>query len=188
VIKCVTYVTLLPLILLQAAGFRRFIQSERAVGVPFGAGIGVLYSVTTISGPPLALLFNNQGYVRQEFRAGLGLIRIIESSLTAIAYYFLGLYSFESAQILGWIVPSVIIGIPLGAFVIQRIEAETFRRVCMSFDAWVVGFGLSRTLIEIGVLGSPAAYSVLVATALIDCYLLYLFFRKRVGPRAEFAH
>jgi len=188
IIKCVTYVTLLPLILLQAAGFRRFIHSERAVGVPFGTGIGVLYSVTTISGPPLALLFNNQGYVRQEFRAGLALIRIVESSLTAIAYYFLGLYSLESAQVLYLIVPSVVIGIPLGAFLIQRIEAETFRRVCMSFDAWVVGFGLSRTLIEIGLLGSPLAYSVLVATALIDCYLLYLFFRKRIGRQAEFAH
>ena len=31
--------------------------------MPFGAGLGFLYSVTTISGPPLALLFNNQGLV-----------------------------------------------------------------------------------------------------------------------------
>jgi hypothetical protein len=60
-------------------------------------------------------MFNNQGYVKQEFRAGLGLIRIIESSLTAIAYYFLGLYSMESTRILYIIVPSVIIGIPAGA-------------------------------------------------------------------------
>ena len=48
-----------------------------------------------------------------------------------------------------WIVPSVLIGIPLGAFVIRRIDAETFRRVCMSFDVWVVGFGLSRALIDL---------------------------------------
>ena len=27
------------------------------------------------------------------------------------------------------------------------VDAETFRRICMSFDAWVVGFGLSRVLI-----------------------------------------
>src|SRR5438309_5819517 len=43
-IKIVTYVVILPLILLQAAGVRRYVRAERAVGVPLGAGIGVLYS------------------------------------------------------------------------------------------------------------------------------------------------
>ena len=61
-VKFVTYFMLLPLILLQAAGIRKPIKAEKAIGVPFGVGIGTLYSVTTISGPPLALLFNNQGY------------------------------------------------------------------------------------------------------------------------------
>lgn len=178
-IKLVTYGVVLPLILLQAAGFRRVIQSERAVGVPFGTGVGILYSVTTISGPPLALMFNNQGYVKQDFRAALALVRIVESSATAIAYYFLGLYSVGSGQILLLIVPSVIVGIPLGAFVIGRMEAETFRRICMSFDAWVVGFGLSRVLMELGVLHDPAGYLVLAATILADGILLYSFFRKR---------
>jgi uncharacterized membrane protein YfcA len=177
-IKFMTYTIILPLILLQAAGVRRRIQSERAIGVPFGTGIGILYSVTTISGPPLALMFNNQGYVKQEFRAGLGLIRIIESTLTAIAYYFLGLYSPASTQVLWLIVPSVIIGIPIGAFIIRHIPSETFRRVCMSFDAWIVGFGLSRVLIELKLLASPMAYSVMLTTVLIDAYLLYLFFGK----------
>ena len=186
-VKIVTYTVLLPLILLQASGFRHYLRSERSIGLPFGAGLGVLYSVTTISGPPLALLFNNQGYVRQEFRAGLGLVRIVESSLTAIAYYFLGLYSMESAQTLVLIVPSVIIGIPVGAFLIHRIEAETFRRVCMSFDAWVVGFGLSRVLMEVGLITGPAAYSVLVGAALIDAYLLYLFFSRKARGESGFA-
>src|SRR6478672_6958666 len=51
-LKLWTYLVLLPLILIQAAGFRRPIQSERSIGLPFGLGLGVLYSVTTISGPP----------------------------------------------------------------------------------------------------------------------------------------
>src|SRR5574341_1376339 len=136
-LKFFTYVVLLPLILLQAAGLRRPIQSERAVGVPFGVGIGMLYSVTTISGPPLALMPNNQGYVKQEFRAALGLIRVIESALTATAYYALGLYTGASTEILYSITPSVLIGIPIGAYLIRRMNPETFRRICMSFDAWV---------------------------------------------------
>jgi len=178
-IKFVTYTVLLPLILVQAAGLRRPIRSERLLGVPFGTGLGFLYSVTTVSGPPLAILFNNQGLVKKEFRAGLGLIRVAESSLTAIAYYQLGLFVGESQGIFWSIVPSVIVGIPLGAFLIRRLDAETFRRICMSFDAWVVGFGLSRVLIDLQLMESPWAYSVMVVAIVLDIYLLYVFFKTR---------
>jgi hypothetical protein len=167
------------LILLQAAGLRRPIQSERAVGVPFGAGVGVLYSVTTISGPPLALMFNNQGYVKEEFRAALGLIRVVESTLTAAAYYVLGLYTVASTDILYSIVPSVLIGIPIGAYIIRRMNPETFRRICMSFDAWVVGFGLSRVLIDLTLIASPMAYNVWLVVVLVDAYLLYRYFKSQ---------
>ena len=178
-IRVLTYVVLLPLILLQAAGFRRYIHAERAVGVPLGTGIGVLYSVTTISGPPLALMLNNQGFVREDFRASLAIIRIAESTLTAIAYAFLGLYTVQTGSLLWLIGPSVLIGVPLGAFLIRRLAAETFRRICMSFDAWVVGFGLSRTLMDLGLLGDPTAYLVLTTAAAIDLLLLYQFFKKQ---------
>jgi uncharacterized membrane protein YfcA len=138
--------------------------------------LGVLYSVTTISGPPLAMLFNNQGLVKNEFRAGLALVRVVESSVTAFVYYKLGLFISEAGSLLYVFVPAVLLGIPLGSFVIRRLDAETFRRICMSFDAWVVGFGLSRVLIELNLMESPWAYGVMVATMLIDICLLYTFF------------
>jgi len=178
-VKFITYVVLLPLILLQAAGVRKPIRAEKAVGVPFGMGIGTLYSVTTISGPPLALLFNNQGYAKQDFRAALGLIRVAESVITAVAYYFLGLYSVENAQLLPYIVPSVLVGIPLGSYLIRWMDPETFRRICMSFDAVVVGFGMSKVIIELKLAPSPEAYSVLAAAVTIDAVLLYRFFQVR---------
>jgi uncharacterized protein len=175
-IKFGTYTIILPLILVQAAGWRRPIRSTWLIGLPFGTALGILYSVTTISGPPLAILFNNQGLVKSEFRAGLALVRVVESSVTAIVYYQLGLFIAESESILLVFVPSVVIGVPLGAYFIRRLDAETFRRICMSFDAWVVGFGFSRVLIDLNLIGSPWAYSVLAVTVLIDTYLLYVFF------------
>src|SRR5258708_332181 len=178
-IRLVTYALLLPLILLQAGGFRRHIHAERRVGAPLGVGIGILYSMTTISRPPLALMLNNQGYVREDFRAGLAIIRIAESTLTGIAYAFLGLYSLQSGSLLVFIAPSGITGVPLGAFLIRQLAAETFRRICMSFDAWVVGFGFSRTLMDLGVLGDPAAYLVLATAVAIDLGLLGQFFARR---------
>ena len=107
------------------------------------------------------------------------MIRVAESTLTAIAYYHLGLFAAESRGVLWTIVPSVLVGIPLGAYLIRRLDAETFRRICMSFDAWVVGFGLSRVLIELRLMESPWAYSVMVLAILVDSCLLYVFFRAR---------
>src|SRR5207245_4462511 len=166
------------LILVQAVGRRKPLRSERLIGLPFGMGLGFLYSVTTVSGPPFATLFNNQGLVKKEFRAGLALIRVAESSLTAIVYYHLGLFAAESQSVLLIIIPGVLVGIPLGAYLIRRLDAETFRRICMSFDAWVVGFGLSRVLIDLKLMESPWAYSVMVLAIVIDSYLLYVFFTK----------
>jgi uncharacterized protein len=182
-IKFVTYLFLLPLILLQAAGIRKPIRAEKAIGVPFGVGLGTLYSLTTISGPPLALLFNNQGYPKQDFRAALGIIRLTESSLTAIAYGFIGFYSAGSMEIIPYIVPSVIIGIPLGTYLIRLMDPETFRRICMAFDGLIVGFGLSRVLVELNLASTLTTYSILSIVVLINAYLLFRFFRDRPDPR-----
>ena len=184
-IKFVTYAVILPLILIQAAGWRRPLRADHVVGLPFGTALGLLYSLTTISGPPLAILFNNQGFVKNEFRAGLALIRVAESSLTALVYYHLNLFVAESGDLLWVIVPCVLIGIPLGAFAMRRLTSETFRRICMSFDAWVVGFGLSRVLIDLKLADIPWAYSVLAATIVVDVCLLVLFFSgsRPLAPR-----
>src|SRR5476651_772154 len=186
-IKLGTYTVILPLILVQAAGWRRPIRSTWLIGLPFGTALGILYSVTTISGPPLAILFNNQGLVKNEFRAGLALVRVAESSVTAVVYYQLGLFMAESEQILLAFVPSVLVGVPIGAYLIRRLDAETCRRICMTFDARVVGFGLSRVLIELKLMESPWAYSVMSVTILIDAYLLYIFFttQKAASKRSQ---
>ncbi len=188
-LKLATFIVLLPLILLQAAGFRRPIRAERPVGLLFGGGLGVLYSVTTISGPPLAVMLSNQGFTKQDFRAGLGLVRLAEATFTAVAYYVAGLFSIESAGMLPYILPSLIVGIPLGVGVIRHVRPETFRRVCMSFDAWVVGFGISTLLRQLHVIETDAAFSVLAVVAVLDIWLLSRFFRNQtpgsVAPGAQ---
>jgi uncharacterized membrane protein YfcA len=191
-LKMWTFVVLLPLILLQAAGVRRVIRAERGWSLPFGAGIGALYALTTISGPPLALFLNNQGFAKREFRASLGFIRVAEAALTAAAYWYAGLFTREALALAPLMVPGLIAGVPLGAWIIRRVDAETFRRVCMSFDAWIVGFGLSTLLRALHVLDGLEAYSVLAAVAVVDGVLLYRFFanaRRAPGVLARsFSH
>jgi uncharacterized protein len=175
-LKLGTLAALLPLTLLQAGGVRRPIRAERRAGFLFGGGLGALYAVTTISGPPLALALNNQGVSKDEFRAALGLVRLVGSLLTASAYLFAGLFVRDSVALIPWMLPSVAIGVPVGAIVIRQLQPETFRRICMSFDAWVVAFGISTLLRELHLVDSMAAYVVLVVTVVVDGYLLARFF------------
>ncbi|HZI81491.1 MAG TPA: sulfite exporter TauE/SafE family protein [Vicinamibacterales bacterium] len=175
-LKFVTFVVLLPLILLQAAGYRRPVRSEKSGFVVFGGALGVLYAVTTISGPPLAVVLSNQGFTKKDFRAALGFIRLAESTFTAIAYYYAGLYSAESFGLIPYILPSIFIGVPIGAVLIHRIRPETFRRVCMSFDAWVVGFGLSALVRDLAIIQGNSRWLILISVGLLDTWLLYRFF------------
>ncbi len=147
-LKLYTYIVLLPLILLQAAGWRRPIKSERSAGLAFGAGVGVLYSVTTISGPPLAIALNNQGLEKREFRAALGVVRLAESSMTAVAYIYAGLFSAPSFALVPW----------------------------MSFDAWVVAFGVSKLFHDLKLVPGNVAYLILLGVIMLDGWLLYRFF------------
>jgi hypothetical protein len=186
-LKLATYIVLLPLILVQAAGYRRPIRAERTAGLVFGSGLGVLYAVTTISGPPLAVALNNQGLSKHEFRAALGIVRLTESILTAFAYLIAGLFVRDSLGLLPWIVPGVIIGVPLGAVAINRVSAETFRRVCMSFDAWVVSFGISALCRTLHVIDSRGAFGVMAAVIAIDAWLLYRFFSRAPARKATHA-
>jgi uncharacterized membrane protein YfcA len=180
-LKLGTYVVLLPLILLQAAGYRRAIRAERSAGLAFGAGVGALYAVTTISGPPLAVALKNQGLSRQEFRAALGLVRLAESSLTAVAYATAGLFARSSLALLPLILPSVIVGVPIGAVVIRHVREETFRRVCMSFDAWVVSFGISTQLRDLRLVDN-GAFLVMATVVAVDAWLLFRFFSGAQAP------
>ena len=111
-----------------------------------------------------------------EFRAALGLVRLAESSMTAVSYIFVGLFVRESVALVPWIVPSVMIGVPLGAMAIRRMSSETFRRICMSFDAWIVAFGLSKLLQSLDLMPGSTGYAIMVAVILLDGWLLYRFF------------
>jgi hypothetical protein len=46
----------------------------------------------------------------------------------------------------------------------------------MSFDAWVVGFGLSTLLQGLGLVESNLAFLVLFGVGVLDSWLLYRFF------------
>lgn len=179
-LKLFTYIILIPLTLFQAGGIRLPIRSEKKFLPPLGVGVGTLYSLTTISGPPLALFLNNQGFSKNDFKAALGLIRFIQAILACASYFYFGLYETSHLNLSLLILPGILIGIPIGAKMVRSVGTETFRRVAMSFDAWIISFGLARLLIYLHFFSKVPAYGLMMGVIAIDLFLLTRYFRRRV--------
>ena len=142
-------------------------------------GIGLLYSITTISGPPIALFWSNQGMAKNEFKAAVAQVRIAESYLTCISYALLGLFTATTTQFFTITALPVLLGIPLGMIVAAKIPAETFRRFAMAFNAGVVGFGLAQVFLTLFKLPALFSYSFWAVVLAIDSVLLYRYLKDR---------
>ena len=184
-VKVVVYLVLLPLVVVQLLGLRRPFTNERRGGTAIGPGIGFLYALTTISGPPLAVFFRNQGLTKNEFRCTMAQVRVAESSLTLATYLvfteFLGanLVSAPSLMLIPFLLIPVIIGVPLGTWVMRRVSRDVFTRFVMAMDGLVVSFGLSQVVIKLKWVGSTvgdllfaALAAVIVALAAYSLYKL----------------
>jgi uncharacterized protein len=174
-LKVITFAVLLPLILLQSAGVRRPIRNERAAAIPTGIALGALYGTTTVSGPPLALFFNNQGLSKEEFRAALSIFRISESLCTMVAYLALGIFTKPALLLAGQLAPSVLVGVPLGYLLLRKLAPEPFRCACMTIDGLLVAFGLARTLVDRHLVAAPVAYAGFAVIACLEAAIVVGF-------------
>lgn len=143
------YALLLPLVALQFLGVSRPLRSEGRAATVWGSGIGFLYSFTTISGPPLALFWRNQGLGQDEFRASVAQIRFAEGGFTLAAYAMAGFYTSgaTSAQVLVFLptpVTAIALGIPLGILLLRGVSKDFFSRVAMGVDIVLVTYGLTK--------------------------------------------
>jgi uncharacterized membrane protein YfcA len=184
-VKFVVYVVLLPLVVIQLLGLRRPFTNEKRGGTIIGPGIGFLYALTTISGPPLAVFFRNQGLSKDEFRCTLAQVRVAESSLTLTTYIvfteFFGakLITAPSLGLVPYLLIPVLIGVPLGTWVMARVSRDVFTRFVMAMDGLVVSFGLSQVVLRLKWVGSTmsdlifaALAAVIVALAAYSLYRL----------------
>ncbi len=183
-VKLIVYAVLLPLASLQLLGFSRPLENERRGGAVIGVGIGFLYSLTTISGPPLAMFLRNQGFTKNEFRCTIAQIRVAESTLTLGTYLafdqFLGagLVQLPSLTLLPFLFGAVLVGVPLGTLVLGSVSPEFFRRFVMAIDGMVVSYGLSRVLSSLKWLSNAASDYVLGALVLLIGALAWFALRQ----------
>jgi len=166
-VKLVVYATLLPLVMLQLWGFARPIRNHDRAGSAVGPGIGFLYALTTISGPPLALFLRNQGLSKDEFRCTIAQIRLAESTLTLgtyitfSAFFSANLVTLPAISLLPYLLVPVLVGIPIGTLFLTKVSPEFFRRFVMAVDGVIVSYGLTRIFATLGWMSSTAAYALM---------------------------
>jgi uncharacterized protein len=177
-VRLIVYAALLPLIALQLLGFARPIRRERRTGPVVGGGIGFLYSLTTISGPPLALFWRNQGLSKDQFRCVMAQIRTAEASFTTVSYLALGYFTPSANALIPSLLIPVIIGVPLGALLLTRFSRDFFRQVVMGADGLFVAYGLNNVLVKLKILSATAADAMTVAIVAFVGILLYRSLRK----------
>lgn len=165
-VRTIVYAVLLPLTLLQLLGFRRRIDRERASAAGVGVGIGFLYSLTTISGPPLALFWRNQGLGKSEFRCTMAQVRVAEASFTTVSYLLLGLFTPATVGLVPVLLLPVLLGVPLGTLLLQSLSRDFFSRLVMAVDGLIVSYGLYRVVVPAGWLTSEEGLVVLAVSVL----------------------
>lgn len=180
-VKIIVYSALLPLILVQFLGFRRTIQNERRVGPGLGSGIGFLYALTTISGPPLAIFWRNQGTSKGEFRCVMAQVRVAEASFTSVAYLAFGLFTPTSLGFVPLLLLPVLLGVPLGALLLRNFSRDVFSRVVMTADGIFVSFGLTNVLAKIGYLTMEQSLLIFIGAALALVAIALWAIRRLAG-------
>ncbi|MDE1820348.1 MAG: adenylyl-sulfate kinase [Euryarchaeota archaeon] len=148
-VRIIVFSTLLPFTMLQILGVRRPVRQEQKWGPWLGTGIGFLYALTTISGPPLAAFWTNQNLGKNEFRCTLAQIRVAETSLTTVSYLTFtllvpqkALFTTASLSLVPLLALPVIVGVPLGIFAFRSLSRGRFLRVVAFTNTAFIAFGL----------------------------------------------
>jgi uncharacterized membrane protein YfcA len=190
-IKLIVYGLLLPLCIIQLLGIRRPIERERRAGPVLGVALGCLYALTTISGPPLAIFWRNQGMSKQEFRCTMAIIRSAESSMTLGTYLvfqaFAGtaFYTSSSLQLVPILLAAVVIGVPVGTLFLRSATREFFARFIVAVDGLLVSFGIANTLGQLHVLTLAQSYLLTAALFAVVGVLAYYSIRRTPQVRGK---
>ena len=175
-LRLFTYALLLPLVLFQAFGLKRALSAERNQAVPFGLATGLIYGLTTVSGPVLSAYFHQHDYGKREYRAAISFLRMVESVATALAYLALGLFSPITLKAALPLLPIVLLGLWIGAQLLRWFSQEVFRHFCIVFNAFAVSFGLAKLL---GASSSLPAWALRAGWITLTAAVLASRFKRR---------
>ncbi len=115
--------------LILLTGYSVRIASERLAGAFAGFLSGILYSSTSIAGPPIVLFMVNQRWERDTFRASFVAVSACLATLTLVSFSISGVIGPRSLGLNLLLLPVVLLGFYLSTKVVTRLNPVLFRKV-----------------------------------------------------------
>jgi uncharacterized membrane protein YfcA len=112
-------------------GVKREISNARTASIPVGLISGVLGGLTSISGPPVILFFNNQNVEKTVFRANL-IAYFFSIYLATVPSYFFG--NLLTLDLLGSsivMVPIMFLGANIGIRASKKVNEILFKKITL---------------------------------------------------------
>lgn len=130
-------------------GYKIRFKKEKVSYIVTGLISGILNGSLSMSGPPIVLFLNNEGYNKNEFRANLALYSIITNILTIFTYIVSGLFSehIVKTSLIG-IIP-LILGSYFGIFISEKIENHHFKKLILILLIITGGITVIKSLVQL---------------------------------------
>lgn len=139
----------------------------------FGFGTGLLYGLTTISGPTLAAYAQRRGYAKDEARAALAWLRALEGALSLVFLFLLGLFTWPGLRLAGILLPLALVGLFIGHRLAARVDERRFRRLALGFNLLAVLAGLARAVSHLSWAPAIIAPALWTGAAITTLWLLF---------------
>lgn len=110
---------------------RKKIEGEKRALGPIGLVSGILNGSVSMSGPPVILLFQNQRFKKDEFRANLIGYFFVLNIITLPIFLVAGLMTEEVVLTATTLVPGMVFGSLVGCFLAKNIDNKSFRRLTL---------------------------------------------------------
>ena len=94
-----------------------------------GAVLGVLTGAVSVNGPPLALFLNYSNVDNLEFREIFAWFSIVTAAITLTGYFFIGIFTFHSLQMVAALFPILYFGSFIGKRLNKKIPVPVFQKL-----------------------------------------------------------
>jgi uncharacterized membrane protein YfcA len=126
--------------LIMLAGYRRYISNERVAMSVAGSLGGTMNGLVGMAGPPVILLFANQGMPPREFRANIVTYFFLITLIATAAFWADGALTRDVFELTLVTIPATAVGLAVGIRLHGKVPLATFQRVSLLL---VIGAGLT---------------------------------------------
>lgn len=123
--------TIIVVALLLLSGVRLRIRRDRVAGTIVGAISGLIFPISAISRPPVALFMVNQQWGVWEMRAVLSTYSVTLDTMTLLGFLVSGGITAQSMALDGLMVPALLAALLISPRILRLLSSRQYQRLVM---------------------------------------------------------